>query len=53
MLQIADRDPGLTPWAIIWRPLTGACKALITGNSFFEFPDTLGHAATRLSSRLD
>jgi hypothetical protein len=39
--EIAARDPGLTPWAIIWRPLTGASEALIPDIPFAEFPDPL------------
>jgi len=31
----------LTPWAIIWRPLTGASEALIPDIPFAEFPDSL------------
>jgi hypothetical protein len=32
--SIAARDPGLTPWAIFWRPLPGAPEALIADNPF-------------------
>jgi hypothetical protein len=31
----------LPPWAIIWRPLTGASEALIPDIPFSEFPDPL------------